>query len=129
MGIQFDSPDGPGSAKLSSDKSNCCGLGFLDGGFEGRTLSSSDVLEDVQEETDGSFSMRFLPLRLSFLFFLLCVSSSVSVSLPNSANKIRLYHCEIVVGLVSCVTDSVLHQDFNDFKLGFNLKSCFAGKS
>ena len=67
VGIQFDSPDGPGSAKSSSDKSNCCGLRFLDGGFEGRTLSSSDVLEDVQEETDGSFSMHFLPLR--FLFF------------------------------------------------------------
>ena len=89
-------------------------------------MSSSDVSED-REETDGFFCMRFL--RLPSLSLLPRVSSSVSVSLPNSANRFRRYVCDMVVGFTSCVTDSVLHQLFNDFRPVFNLNSCFAGKS
>ena len=128
MGSQFDSPDGPASAKSLSDNSNSCALRFVDGGFGAGGMSSLDVSED-REETDGFFCMRFLPLPLPSLSFLPRVSSSVCVSLPNSANGLRRYVCDMVVGFTSCVTDSVLQQVFNDFKPGFNLNSCFAGKS
>ena len=126
VGIQVDSPDGPASARSSSDRLYCCGLRFLAAVFGNGTSSSSDAFEDA-EEIDGSLTTRCLPLPFPF-FFLLPESSSVSVSLPNSANKFSLYVCEIVVGFVTCVTDLALHHVFNDFKLGFNLKSCFAGR-
>ena len=92
VGIPLDSPDGPASAKSSSDRLYFCGLHFLAAGFGNGTSSSSDAFEDDDEEIDGSLTTRCLPLP--FLFFLLPVSSSVSVSLPNSANKFRLYKCK-----------------------------------
>ena len=102
---------------------------FLPDGLGGGISSSSDRSVDDNDEIDGSLTGRFFAFPLPFLFFLVRAFPSESVSLPSSASKFRLYVAEIVVGRVSCVTASLLYHDFRDFKLGFNLNSCFAGRS